>query len=63
MADHNYSAEITRLGIPDKIIEHGEQPQLWSECGYDFLAIEEAARLLCNVNPSSSKKVRPAVLN
>jgi 1-deoxy-D-xylulose-5-phosphate synthase len=27
------------LGIPDKIVEHGTQPELWSECGYDAEAI------------------------
>lgn len=44
MADHQYHADVTRLGIPDRIVEHGEQPQLWSECGYDYQAIEEAIR-------------------
>ncbi|MDB5125037.1 MAG: dxs 1 [Mucilaginibacter sp.] len=35
MADNNYHAQVIRLGIPDRIIEHGEQPELWAECGYD----------------------------
>ena len=35
MADNNYNANIVRLGIPDRIIEHGDQPELWAECGYD----------------------------
>lgn len=35
MADNNYQAHVVRLGIPDKFIEHGEQPELWAECGYD----------------------------
>jgi 1-deoxy-D-xylulose-5-phosphate synthase len=39
MADHGYSARVKRLGIPDKIVEHGTQPELWSECGYDAEAI------------------------
>jgi len=39
MADHGYSASVKRLGIPDKIVEHGTQPELWSECGYDAEAI------------------------
>ncbi|MFL5752277.1 MAG: 1-deoxy-D-xylulose-5-phosphate synthase [Bacteroidia bacterium] len=34
MADHNYTAQVKRLGIPDKFIEHGEQPELWHECGF-----------------------------
>lgn len=35
MADHAYSCEIKRLGIPDRIVEHGEQIQLQHECGFD----------------------------
>lgn len=35
MADHNYQAEVRRLGIPDHIIEHGEQNELHKECGFD----------------------------
>lgn len=44
MADHNYSAEVKRLGIPDKWVEHGEQPELWRECGYDAASIEEQSK-------------------
>lgn len=39
MAGNNYNAEVVRLGIPDQFIEHGEQPELWAECGYDAAAI------------------------
>ncbi len=35
MADHNYFAEVRRLGIPDHIVEHGEQSDLHKECGFD----------------------------
>lgn len=34
MADHEYSAKVLRLGIPDKWIEHGEQSELYEECGF-----------------------------
>lgn len=44
MADHNYKANVVRLGIPDEFIEHGEQPELWAICGYDKNAIIEAAK-------------------
>jgi 1-deoxy-D-xylulose-5-phosphate synthase len=33
-ADHNYKNQIKRLGIPDRFIEHGEQWQLYKECGF-----------------------------
>ncbi len=42
MADHNYTAQVIRLGIPDKIIEHGEPDQLHKECGYDKESIKNA---------------------
>jgi 1-deoxy-D-xylulose-5-phosphate synthase len=44
MADNNYSAEVVRLGIPDHFIEHGEQPELWAECGYDAASIAQQVR-------------------
>jgi 1-deoxy-D-xylulose-5-phosphate synthase len=42
MADHNFNAEVRRLGIPDKVIEHGEQIELHHECGFDPDGIERA---------------------
>src|SRR5690606_13634760 len=39
MADHQYTANVVRLGIPDDFIEHGEQPELWALCGYDTQSI------------------------
>jgi 1-deoxy-D-xylulose-5-phosphate synthase len=42
MADHNYQAEVKRLGIPDRVVEHGEQSELHHECGFDTEHIEKA---------------------
>ena len=44
MADHNYKANVIRLGIPDEVIEHGEQPELWAICGYDKNSIIDAVK-------------------
>lgn len=44
MADNGYSARVVRLGIPDKVIEHGDQPELWNECGYDAASIVEKVK-------------------
>jgi 1-deoxy-D-xylulose-5-phosphate synthase len=44
MIDHGYQASVTRLGIPDRFIEHGEQKELWAECGFDEAAIMNAVR-------------------
>jgi 1-deoxy-D-xylulose-5-phosphate synthase len=53
--DHGYKTGIKRLGVPDRFIEHGAQPELWHECGYDTRAIVDAARSLMGV----SVKVNP----
>lgn len=42
MADNGYSATVIRLGIPDRIIEHGSQHQLHKECNFDVEGIENA---------------------
>ena len=44
MLDHGYSSSITRLGIPDQFIEHGEQKELYAECHFDATAIKNAVR-------------------
>lgn len=44
MADHGYNAKLKRLGIPDRIVEHGEQIELHHECGFDAEGIAKAAR-------------------
>jgi 1-deoxy-D-xylulose-5-phosphate synthase len=46
MADHGYMARVKRLGIPDAVIEHGEQIELHHECGFDPQGIAEAVREL-----------------
>ena len=39
MSTHNYSANVTRLGIPDKFVHHGTQDELHRECNYDTNAV------------------------
>jgi len=46
MADHNYQAEVKRLGIPDRFIEHGTQEELYRDCGYDEEGIMRTSRLM-----------------
>ena len=46
MADHGYQAEIVRLGIPDEVVEHGEQAELWKLCGYDSVGIIATSKKL-----------------
>ncbi len=42
--EHNYSAKVKRLGIPDSFIEHGTQAQLYKQCAYDAEAIINAVK-------------------
>ena len=37
--EHNYSAEVHLLGIPDVFIEHGKPSELHAICGYDTSGI------------------------
>lgn len=53
MGDHRYCAEIARMGIPDRFIEHGTQQQLHQLCGYDETNISE--RISDMLNRSSLK--------
>ena len=46
MVDHNYTSKVKRLGMPDRLVEHGEQYQLYAECGYDAAGIVEAVKSL-----------------
>jgi 1-deoxy-D-xylulose-5-phosphate synthase len=54
MADHGYSLPVRRLGIPDRIVEHGTQDELYKESGFDADGITAALREM------SSKVVAPA---
>jgi 1-deoxy-D-xylulose-5-phosphate synthase len=39
MADHGYTAQIVRLGVPDHFIEQGSVAELHHECGFDTQGI------------------------
>lgn len=54
MANNNYQATVVRLGIPDEVVEHGEQHELWAKCGYDATAIANQARRLATVRKTDS---------
>ncbi|MGZ3861977.1 MAG: 1-deoxy-D-xylulose-5-phosphate synthase [Bacteroidia bacterium] len=53
MTDHNYTAQVKRLGVPDEFIEHGEPNELYEEVGLSPRGIaEEAIQLI-----SSAQKI------
>lgn len=61
MADHQYQAEIIRLGIPDRYINHGTQEELWKECGFDSTGIENTIKKLLNINTSFQQNTNSAI--
>ncbi|QIL76039.1 1-deoxy-D-xylulose-5-phosphate synthase [Hymenobacter sp. HDW8] len=46
MADHGHSVPVKRLGIPDRVVEHGSQDELYKECGFDAMGIADTVREL-----------------
>jgi 1-deoxy-D-xylulose-5-phosphate synthase len=54
MADHGHAAQVIRLGIPDSYVEHGEQPELWAECGYDAASIAKTVRKLATARTTKT---------
>ena len=46
MADKGIVKSVNRLGIPDEVIEHGEQIELHRECGFDPQGIVNTVREL-----------------
>jgi 1-deoxy-D-xylulose-5-phosphate synthase len=57
MADNGYHAQIKRLGVPDRYIEHGSQDELYKECGYDIDAMVATASQMVGEVRSSEKRV------
>lgn len=49
MAEQGYMATVKRLGIPDAVIEHGEQRELHKECGVDPQGIARAVAAIVEV--------------
>jgi 1-deoxy-D-xylulose-5-phosphate synthase len=56
MADHGYQAQVKRLGIPDEIIEHGSQDELYAECHYDTASIRKAAKKMLSESSNSQSE-------
>ena len=44
MNANGYKADISILGIPDRLVEHGTLKELHSECAYDAAGIEAAVK-------------------
>jgi 1-deoxy-D-xylulose-5-phosphate synthase len=60
MADQNYSAQVIRLGIPDKYVHHGTQEELWEDCGFDVKGIVATAKKVLGIKDIVSEKQEKA---
>lgn len=49
MSDNGFQAQVKRLGIPDEVVEHGEQMELHRQCEFDPAGIANAVRSLSEV--------------
>ncbi len=53
MADNQYMSQVTRLGIPDAVIEHGEQRQLHDECNFGPEGIYRTVKRMLELAPAT----------
>jgi 1-deoxy-D-xylulose-5-phosphate synthase len=44
MNANGYKADVSILGIPDRLVEHGTLKELHRECAYDAAGIEAAVK-------------------
>ncbi len=58
MADQNYSAQVVRLGIPDRYIHHGTQEELWADCGFDRKGIVETAKRITGITSTKQQLIK-----
>jgi 1-deoxy-D-xylulose-5-phosphate synthase len=56
MADNSYAAKVVRLGIPDRYVEHGEQSELYEECGFSPSKIAETVIEVLKVDTQKTKR-------
>lgn len=61
MVDQKYSAEVVRLGIPDKYIHHGTQEELWTDCGFDAASIVKTTKKMLSIVDGSKNLSEKAV--
>lgn len=45
---NGYKAQVTRLGVPDRFVEHGTTAELQAECGFDAEGIYKTVKLTIN---------------
>lgn len=61
MVENGYNAKIKKLGIPDRFIEHGTQPELYRECNMDAQAIVKQVLEWHGKSVSKKEKSSPSL--
>ncbi|MEX2379776.1 MAG: 1-deoxy-D-xylulose-5-phosphate synthase [Vicingaceae bacterium] len=56
MANHGYQAQVKRMGIPDEVIEHGSQDELYAECHFDTASIRKMANKMHSESSNSQSE-------
>ena len=44
MTESGFQANVKRLGVPDRFIDHGTQQELYKECGFDVEGIVQSVQ-------------------
>lgn len=50
LAAHGVTKPVLQIGLPDRLVEHGEQSELWAECGLDSAGILAAIQARFGLN-------------
>jgi 1-deoxy-D-xylulose-5-phosphate synthase len=59
MAENNYQAQVSRLGVPDTFIEHGTPAELQQMCGFDALSIaHKVLEIAANISITAKETVK-----
>ena len=55
--ENGYKPDVTILGIPDRIVEHGKPEEQYRECGYDATAIAATARQVMAIKRMKTSEI------
>jgi len=50
MADHQYQSQLTRIGLPDRFIDHGTTDELFRDLGLDQQGIYKSVKSIINID-------------
>jgi 1-deoxy-D-xylulose-5-phosphate synthase len=57
LSEHHYTSQVTMLGIPDRLVEHGKPSELHKECGYDVDGIIQTVSVVLQKDVEINKSI------